>query len=67
MKEVSWEIEQWVPPENTGGGKGYWDDLRVDHFPFRTKDKEEAYRVLGRIRFEGRKVRLVKITREVVK
>jgi hypothetical protein len=58
--ETYWIIEEWVPPQNAIGGRGYWTALLDGRFAVR----EDAFEVFERIG-SRRVVRLIKETRKV--
>lgn len=61
-----WQIEEWISHEHATGGKGFWWMLKqgiCDVYEVRTK--REALDRMSELISQGRKVRLVQVTREV--
>ena len=69
MMEVYYQIEEWVCADEALGGKGYWTAIQKEEFPapWRTEGQGTAEKMLYLMRVnQGRTVRLVRITEEVL-
>lgn len=66
MSEVWYKVEELIPAVNAIGGKPYWTQLDDSGMPYRTDHHGEAAAHVRRLLAEGRTVRLVKVTEEVI-
>ena len=64
--KVWFKIEEFIPDEQAIGARGFWTQLARNGFPFRTDGVETVNGLTRKLLDEGRKVRAVRVTEEVV-
>lgn len=68
MKIGSWyEIEEWMDAKNAIGGRGFWTRLENpdDDGPYHDESAQDAGDTARVLLHQGRKIRLVSVTRTV--
>lgn len=69
MTTTYYEIEEWIPPENSISGKGFWTRLLDEQEAGYWRERKEslAQETAKKLVQDGRVVRLVRIDKTICK